>query len=112
MSTEQPTSTAAPAEPNVARVAYPDLGSGVEPGSAVGIDRLSGVELTVTVELGRATMKVRDLLRLGEGSVLELDRTADAPVDILVNGRVIASGEVVVVGDELGVRITSLHGQG
>lgn len=111
MSTDTPTAPAPPEDPTVARVAYPDLGPGAEPRAAVGIDRLSDVELTVTVELGRANLRVRDLLRLGEGSVLELDRTAETPVDILVNGRVIASGEVVVVGDELGVRITDLHGR-
>ena len=93
--------------PAVARATFPDLGPGVDPaGAAAPLDRLAGVELTVAVELGRAQLRMRELLRLGEGSVLDLDRGPDAPVDVLVNGSLIARGEVVVVGDELGVRIT------
>ncbi len=99
--------------PAVARAAYPDLGGGTGPAPiAAPLDRLAGVELTVAVELGRARMRMRELLHMGEGSVVDLDRSPDAPVDILVNGSLIARGEVVVVGDELGVRITEfLQGQ-
>lgn len=92
----------------VAAVDYPDLGPGAVPGERAGVELLADVELSVTVELGRVRLRVRDLLQLREGSVLELDRLAGAPVDVLVNGRVVARAEVVVIDDELGARITEL----
>jgi flagellar motor switch protein FliN len=98
--------------PQVAPVAYPDLGAGVGAGPAGDLDLLADVELTVTVEVGRVRMPLRDLMRLVEGSVVELSRLATAPVDVLVNGSVIARGDVVVVDDELGVRITELLRRG
>ncbi|MCK4579265.1 MAG: flagellar motor switch protein FliN, partial [Candidatus Marinimicrobia bacterium] len=72
------------------------------------IDMLLDVELDVTVELGRKVMLVEDILRLGKGSVVELNKLAGEPVDILVNGRKLAEGEVVVVEDHFGVRLTHL----
>lgn len=98
--------------PAVAPVGYPDLGPGTEPGPAGDLDLLSDVALTVTVEIGRVRMPLRELMRLVEGSVIELSRLATAPVDVLVNGSVIARGDVVVVDDELGVRITELLRRG
>src|SRR5699024_2169955 len=62
----------------------------------------------VTVELGRTTMTVRDLLALSPGEVLELDRAAGSPADLLVNGRLIARGEVVVVDEDFGLRVTEI----
>lgn len=73
-----------------------------------GIEMLHGVDMEVTVELGRATMTVRDLLALSPGEVLELDRAAGSPADLLVNGRLIARGEVVVVDEDFGLRITEI----
>jgi flagellar motor switch protein FliN len=72
------------------------------------IELLQGVEMGVTVELGRTRMVVRDLLALAPGSVIELDRTAGSPVDVRVNGTLIARGEVVVVDEEFGVRISEI----
>ncbi len=72
------------------------------------IDLLLDVELDVTVELGRKIMLVEDILRLGKGSVVELNKLAGEPVDILVNGKKLAEGEVVVVEDHFGVRLTHL----
>jgi flagellar motor switch protein FliN/FliY len=69
---------------------------------------LRNVELELTVELGRARMPVRSLLGLTSGDIIELDRHANAPVDVLVNGTLIAKGEVVVVDDEFGVRILEI----
>jgi flagellar motor switch protein FliN/FliY len=69
---------------------------------------LRNVELELTVELGRARMPVRALLALTSGDVIELDRHANAPVDVLVNGTLVAKGEVVVVDDEFGVRILEI----
>ncbi|MDR7252826.1 flagellar motor switch protein FliN/FliY [Nocardioides sp. BE266] len=73
-----------------------------------GIEMLHGVDMEVTVELGRTTMTVRDLLALSPGEVLELDRAAGSPADLLVNGRLIARGEVVVVDEDFGLRVTEI----
>jgi len=69
---------------------------------------LQDVEMGVTAELGRRRMTVRDLLALTPGSVIELDRAAGAPVDVLVNGTLIARGEVVVIDEEFGIRIAEI----
>ncbi len=82
--------------------------SAAEPPSRRGIEMLAGVDMEVTVELGRTRMAVRDLLALSPGTVLELDRAADGPADLLVNGRLIARGEVVVVDEDFGLRITEI----
>ena len=66
------------------------------------------MELVVTAELGRTTMQVRDLLGLAPGMVVEIDRAAGSPIDLLVNGRKIAAGEVVVIDEEFGIRITEI----
>jgi flagellar motor switch protein FliN/FliY len=76
--------------------------------SAHSLEFLHDVEMEVTVELGRARRTVRDMLEVQVGSVIELDRAAGSPVDVLVNGRLIARGEVVVVDDEFAVRITEI----
>lgn len=75
---------------------------------ARGIEMLHGVDMEVTVELGRTRMTVRDLLALSPGAVLELDRAAGSPADLLVNGRLIARGEVVVVDEDFGLRVTEI----
>jgi len=72
------------------------------------LGRISGVEMTMTVEIGRTRMAVRDVLALEPGAVVELDRSAGAPADILLNGRLIAHGEVVVVDQDYAVRITKI----
>jgi flagellar motor switch protein FliN/FliY len=74
------------------------------------IELLHEVEMGVTVELGRTRMLVRDILDLSPGSVVELDRAAGAPIDVLVNGTLIARGEVVVIDEEFGIRITEVIG--
>ena len=71
---------------------------------------LLDVPLQITAELGRATMKIEDVLKLGPGSIIELNKLAGEPVDLLVNGKLIAQGEVVVVDENFGVRITSILG--
>jgi flagellar motor switch protein FliN/FliY len=72
------------------------------------LDLLLDVPLDLTVELGRARMSIQDLLSLGPGSVIELDKVAGEPLDILVNDRLIARGEAVVVNDKFGIRITDI----
>lgn len=78
--------------------------------AAGNLDVLHDVEMGVTVELGRARMPLRDILSVVPGSVIELDRPASAPVDVLVNGTLIARGEVVVIDEEFGIRITEVIG--
>jgi flagellar motor switch protein FliN/FliY len=72
------------------------------------LDLLMNVPLTVTAELGSCKMLVRDILKLGTGSVVELDRLAGGPVDLLVNDRLVARGEVVAIDENFGVRVTEL----
>ena len=76
-----------------------------------GIDNLrvlENIEVKLTVEVGSTELKIRDLLRLNEGSVVELDRLAGDPLDILANGVKIAKGEVVMVGERFGIRFTEV----
>ena len=75
---------------------------------ARGIEMLHGVDMEVTVELGRTRLTVRELLALAPGQVLELDRAAGSPADLLVNGLLIARGEVVVIDEDFGLRITEI----
>ncbi|MDH4278827.1 MAG: flagellar motor switch protein FliN, partial [Acidimicrobiia bacterium] len=72
------------------------------------LSRLRDVQLQVTVELGRTSMIVSDVLALEIGSVIELDRSAGAPIDVRVNGTLLARGEVVVVDDEYAIRLTEM----
>jgi flagellar motor switch protein FliN len=73
-----------------------------------GLDLLHDVEMEVSAELGRTRMSVRELLSLSPGAVVELDRAAGSPSDLLVNGRLIARGEVVVIDENFGIRITDI----
>ncbi|HEY7725417.1 MAG TPA: flagellar motor switch protein FliN [Anaeromyxobacteraceae bacterium] len=77
-------------------------------GSARRLDMLLDVPLDLSVELGRARMSIQDLLALAPGSVVELDKVAGEPLDILVNDRLVARGEAVVVNDKFGIRITDI----
>ena len=77
--------------------------------SAEGFELLLDVPLRVSVELGRTKLRIQELLELGQGSIIDLDRLAGEPVDILVNGRPIAQGEVVVSQDRYAVRIVSVN---
>lgn len=72
------------------------------------LDLLQEVEIELTLEIGRRKMRIADVLKLGPGQVLELDKQAGEPLDLLVNGRLIGRGEAVVVGDRYGIRITEL----
>jgi flagellar motor switch protein FliN/FliY len=80
------------------------------PGASRPMTLLHDVEMGVTAELGRTRMTVRDLLSLTPGAVVELDRAAGSPVDVLVNGTLIARGEVVVIDEEYGIRISEIVG--
>jgi flagellar motor switch protein FliN/FliY len=76
--------------------------------SLVGADVLQSVPVTLSVEVGRTKLKIRDLLRLKQGSVIELERNAGEPLDLLVNNTVVAQGEVVLVNDRYGVRLSRI----
>ncbi len=69
-------------------------------------DVLQNIPVTLSIEVGRAQIKIRDLMRLTQGSVVELDRIAGEPLDLLVNNTVVAQGEVVLVNDRYGIRLT------
>ncbi|HMS54984.1 MAG TPA: flagellar motor switch protein FliN [Fimbriimonadaceae bacterium] len=73
-----------------------------------GLDLLMDIPLELSVELGRVKMMVRDIVELGTGSIVEIEKAAGEPVDVLVNGRPVARGEVVVIEDNFGVRITEI----
>lgn len=72
------------------------------------LDFILDIPLNVSVELGRSQVIVKDLMQLGQGSVLELDKLAGEPLEVLVNGKLIARGEVVVVNERYGIRLTDI----
>ena len=72
------------------------------------IERILDIPITVAVEVGRVRMLINDLLQLGHGSVIELDKTAGEPMEILVNDRLVAKGEVVAVNEKFGIRLTDI----
>lgn len=104
---EAATLAAAPAAA-VKTVQLQEISPDIVSSKASSIALLMDVSLEVTIELGRTVMSVKEILSLGVGSVIELDRMSGDPVDILINGKLIAKGEVVVIEDNLGVRITSI----
>jgi flagellar motor switch protein FliN/FliY len=82
--------------------------NGAAPGDSADLERLYDVTVELAVEVGRTRMTLGQALALGPGSVVTLDRLADKPVDLLVNGKPIARGEVVVIDEEFGLRITEV----
>ena len=80
----------------------------VKPNKARTLDFIMDVTLQVTVEVGRTRMTVQDLLQLGQGSVMELEKLAGEPLDIYVNGKMVARGEAVIVNEKFGVRLTAI----
>ncbi|MDP3420748.1 MAG: flagellar motor switch protein FliN [Thiobacillus sp.] len=102
---EQTTIPAAKAEPEI----FPELaGNTVSGGLAKDIDFILDIPVLLTVELGRTKISIKNLLQLAQGSVVELDGLAGEPMDVLVNGCLIAQGEVVVVNDKFGIRLTDI----
>ena len=87
---------------------FAHLDAQAQPESKASLDMILDLELQVTAELGRAEVMIRDLLQLGSGSIIELDKTVGEPVNVLVNSRLMAHGEVVVIDDSFGVRITEI----
>ncbi len=87
---------------------FNELGGGTLNGGEVPLAMLLDLTLPVSIELGRSTMTVQDILRLGRGSVIQLDRLAGEPIDIFIGDRKFAQGEVVVLGEQFGIRITRI----
>ena len=82
--------------------------TGAPPGAHNDIDMILDIPVQLTVELGRTKIAIKNLLQLAQGSVVELDGLAGEPMDVLVNGCLIAQGEVVVVNDKFGIRLTDI----
>lgn len=74
----------------------------------INLDMLLDVNVSLSIELGRAELSIRDLLKLNQGSVVDLDRMAGEPLDVLVNGTLVARGEIVVVKEKFGVKLTEV----
>ena len=74
----------------------------------INADVLQNIPVTISVEVGRTAIKIRDLMRLTQGSVVELDRLAGEPLDLLVNNTLVAQGKVVLINERYGVRLTSV----
>ncbi len=77
-------------------------------GGEVKLDVILDIPVTVAMEIGRTQLSIRNLLQLNQGSIVELDRLAGEPMDVLVNGTLVAHGEVVVVNDKFGIRLTDV----
>ncbi len=100
--------TAPPAGDGAQPASFPQLKSdaaGAPPGN---LDLILDIPVTITVELGRTRIQIRNLLQLAQGSVIELDGMAGEPMTVLVNGCLIAQGEVVVVNEKFGIRLTDI----
>jgi flagellar motor switch protein FliN/FliY len=96
------------ASPDVQPAAFAQLkneSAGAPPGN---LDMILDIPVTITVELGRTKIQIRNLLQLAQGSVIELDGMAGEPMTVLVNGCLIAQGEVVVVNEKFGIRLTDI----
>ena len=94
--------------PNVQPLQYPNLQSGISSMEQGNISLIMDVFMEMTVELGRTKKQIKEILGMGEGTIIELDRLAGEPVDILVNHKPIAKGEVVVIDENFGVRVTEI----
>ncbi len=95
-------------EPQSAPLEDLESGSEVGGGEDVNLDVILDIPVTISMEIGRTDINIRNLLQLNQGSVVELDRLAGEPLDVLVNGTLIAHGEVVVVNEKFGIRLTDV----
>ncbi|TCS73963.1 flagellar motor switch protein FliN/FliY [Sulfuritortus calidifontis] len=91
-----------------ANVFQPLTADATQPAAANNLDLILDIPVSLNVELGRTKLAIRNLLQLAQGSVVELDGLAGEPMDVLVNGTLIAQGEVVVVNDKFGIRLTDI----
>src|SRR4051812_23776567 len=103
-----PDAVAAASLPDTSNFELPNFQQAMQDAQVSSIDLLRDVELNVKIELGRSRMLVEDVLKLGEGSVVELDKLAGDPVDVFVNERLVARGEVLVLNDNFCVRVNEI----
>ena len=87
---------------------FPSVQSAVTDGAPKNIDFLLDIPMSVTVYVGSTKMAIRDLLQLAQGSVIELDKIAGEPMEVMVNNKLVARGEVVVVNEKFGIRLTDV----
>ncbi len=87
---------------------FDELADEALPGTDVNLDVVLDIPVNISMEIGRTKISIRNLLQLNQGSVVELDRLAGEPMDVLVNGTLIARGEVVVVNEKFGIRLTDI----
>ena len=90
------------------RVEFDQLGAPMGEGADVNLDMILDVPVTLAMEVGRTRISIRNLLQLNQGSVVELDRSAGEPLDVFVNGTLVAHGEVVVINERFGIRLTDV----
>ena len=105
---EQAAAPAAPSVKNAGESVFKPLDKGAGGGSMRDLEMIMDIPVKLTVELGRTRITIKQLLELAQGSVIELEGLAGEPMDILINGYLIAQGEVVVVDDKYGIRITEI----
>ena len=105
---EQQTAVAAPVNASAGASVFQPLAGAPQVTTRNDIDMILDIPVQLTVELGRTKIAIKSLLQLAQGSVVELDGMAGEPMDVLVNGCLIAQGEVVVVNDKFGIRLTDI----
>jgi flagellar motor switch protein FliN len=103
-----PASEVAPPSDSVAPAAFASFGAGTAAMAPNDINMILDIPVQLTVELGRTRIPIKNILQLAQGSVVELETLAGEPMDVLVNGYLIAQGEVVVVNDKFGIRLTDI----
>lgn len=101
--TKTPTAATAPAP-----ASFPSLDGGAATPAPKNIDFILDIPMQVTVQVGSTKMVIRELLQLGQGSVIELEKLAGEPMEVLVNNKLVARGEVVVVNEKFGIRLTDV----
>lgn len=94
--------------PGIDPVGFDVLKDGSADNCEVNIDMILDVPVTLAMEVGRTRISIRNLLQLNQGSVVELDRSAGEPLDVFVNGTLVAHGEVVVINEKFGIRLTDV----
>lgn len=117
---QQPPQGGQPAEPqagqpqvNVKKAQFPSFGANGQAGDSLSgknMNLLMGVPLEVSVVIGKTRKKIKDIMEFGQGTVVELDKQTGAPAEVLVNGQLLAYADVVVIGDNFGIRITEIVG--
>ncbi len=108
---EEPTNEAletTPVNSEIKKVGFPSFKGAMKEKTENSLDLLFDIQMKVVVELGRTVLKIKDILELGPGSIIELDKLSGEPVDILVNGSLVAKGEVVVIDENFAIRISDV----